>query len=174
VADTSDHTSSKLAERIRRWIVGAGYILGGWAILQSALLLLTWGLPFNRYFRIEVLTPIHRLATASWLVAPLVLVAGCWGLQQHRRWARPVLLTYAVMWVAGMFGAQAVQFIDSVSGAHGDLTFRQLLTMALSGFDLAVYASVFPVLLVLCLLRPEVRDHFPEFRSGFAPIINGE
>jgi hypothetical protein len=46
--------------------------------------------------------------------------------------------------------------------------------MALDGLDLAVYASVYPVSLILCLLRPEVRDQFPEFRAGFAPIIGGE
>ncbi len=174
MADVSDRTSSDLAERLRRWIVVAGYILGGWAILQVVLTLVAWGLPFNRGFRIELLTPIHRLATALWMVAPPLLVAGCWGFQQHRRWARPVLLTYAGMWTVGVFGAQVVQFIDSLSGAYGDLTFRQLFSMALGGLDLAVYASVFPVSVVLCLLRPEVRDHFHEFRAGFAPIIGGE
>jgi hypothetical protein len=174
VADMSDRTSSELAERLRRWIVVAGYLLGGWAILQAALNLVAWGLPFNRGFRIGFLTLIHRLATALWMVAPLLLVAGCWGFQQHRSWARPVLLTYAGMWIAGVFGAQVVQFIDTLSGAYGDVTFRQLFSMALSGLDLAVYASVFPVSLVLCLLRPDVRDQFPEFRMGFGPIVGGK
>ena len=174
MADVIHRTSSELAERLRRWIVIAGYVLGGWAILQVALTLIAWGLPFNHYFRIEWLTPIHRLATALWMVAPLLLVAGCWGFQQHRRWARPVLLTYAGMWIVGVFGAQGVQFIDTLSGAYGDLPFRQLFSMALGGLDLAVYASVFPVSVVLCLMRPEVRDHFPEFRTGFAPIVGSE
>jgi hypothetical protein len=174
VTDVSS-TSSELAERLRRWMVVAGYILGGWAVLQVALTLVAWGLlPFNRGFRIGLLTPIHRLATAFWMVAPALLVAGCWGFQQHRRWARPVLLTYAGMWIVGVFGAQVVQFIDTLSGAYGDHTFRQLFSTALGGFDFALYASVFPALLVLCLLRPEVRDHFPEFRPGFAPIVSGE
>ena len=46
-----------------------------------------------------------------------------------------------------------------------------LFSTALSLIDVAVYASVFPVLLVLCLARPEVRDQFPEFRAGFTPIL---
>jgi hypothetical protein len=174
VADANDRSSHELAQRLRRWIVVAGYALGGWAILQVALTLVAWGLPFSRGFRIGLLTPIHRLTTALWLLAPLLLVVGSWGLQQHRRWARPVLLTYAGMWIAGVFGAQVVRFIDTLSGAYGDLTFRQQFSAALGGFDLAVYASVFPVSLVLCLLRPEVRDHFPEYRAGFAPIVGGQ
>jgi hypothetical protein len=174
VADVSDRTSSELAERLRRWIVVAGYVLGGWAILQAALTIIAWGLPFNRYFRVELLTAIHRLAAALYLVSPLLLVAGCWAFQHHRRWARPVLLTYAGMWIAGVFGVQVVQFIEMLSGAYGDLTFRQQFGTALGGFDLSVYASVFPVSLVLCLTRPEVRDQFPEFRTGFAPIVSGE
>jgi hypothetical protein len=159
---------------LRRWIVVAGYILGGWAILQGALNLMAWGLPFNFSFRIEILIPIHRIAVAAYMVAPLLLIAGCWGFQHHRRWARPVLLTYAVLWIVAVFGVQLVQLIDTLSGAYGDLNFGQVFSIALGGFDLAVYASVFPVLLALCLLRPEIRDHFPEFRSGFAPIMGDE
>ena len=174
MADVSDRTSSDLAERLRRWIVVAGYVLGAWGIIQVALTLVAWGLPFNRDFGIEWLTPIQRLATGFWMLAPLLLVAGCWGLGRHRSWARPVLLTYAGMWIAGVFGGQVVQFIDMLSGEYGELTFRQLCSMVLAGLDLAVYASVFPVSMVLCLLRPEVRDHFPEFRAGFAPIVGGE
>ncbi len=174
MADVTDRPSTELADRLRHWIVVGGYVLGGWGILQVVLTLVTWGLPFNQYFSIEVLTPVHQLATALWMVAPLLLVTGCWGFQQHRRWARPALLTYSGMWIVGVFGAQGVQFIDILSGANGDLTFRQQFNAALGGFDLAVYASVFPVSLVLCLTRPEIRDQFPEFRSGFAPIVGGE
>jgi hypothetical protein len=174
VADASDGTSSDLAERLRRWIVVPGYVLGAWAIFRSAVMLIAWGLPFNRYFRIELLTPVHRLATALFYLSPLLLVAGCWGFQHHRPWARPVLLTYAGMWIAGIFGLQLVEFIETLSGAYGDLSFRQQLSMALGQFDLSVYSGVFPVSVVLCLARPEVRDHFPEFRSGFAPILSSE
>src|SRR5687768_7096130 len=111
VANVSDRPSSELAERLRRWIVVAGYALGGWAILQVARTLVAWGLPFNRGFRIELLMPLHRLATALWMLAPCWLVVGCWGFQQQRRWARPVLLTYAGMWIVGVFGGQVVEFI---------------------------------------------------------------
>jgi hypothetical protein len=174
VADLRAPTSSDLAERLRRWIVIAGYVLGGWAILQTLLILIAWGLPFNRYFPIELLTPIHRLATALYLVSPLPLIAGCWGFQHHKRWARPVLLTYSGMWIGSLFALQGVEFIDTLSGAYGDLSFRQKFSMALGGFDRLVYASVYPVSLILCLIWPEVRDHFPEFRTGFAPILTRE
>jgi hypothetical protein len=175
MVDVSNDTSSELAGRLRRWIVFAGYVLGGWATLQVVLMFVAWGMePFHRGFRFEWLTPIHRLSVALWMSAPVLLIAGCWGFQQHRRWARPVLLTYAGMWIAGVFGVHVVQFIDTLSGAFGDFTFRQAFSMALDGFDLAIYSSVFPVSLVLCLTRPEVRDHFPECRVGFAPILGGE
>jgi hypothetical protein len=174
MTDRSEHPSSELAERLRLWIVLAGYILGGWAILQIALMLMAWGLPFKAGFRFRIMVPIHRLATAMYLVSPFLLVAGCWGFHRHRRWARTVLLTYAGTWVAAVFGMRIVQFIDTLSGTYGDLSSLAIFSMALSGIDLAVYTSVFPVLMVLCLARPEVRDQFPEFRAGFTPIIDGD
>lgn len=174
MADMLGPTSGDLADRLRRWIVVAGYVLGGWAILQAAAILIAWGLPFNRHFRSEWLTQIHRVGMALYLVSPLVLVSGCWGFQHHRRWARPVLLTYAGMWIAGLLAMQGVHFLETLSGAYSDFTFRQHFSLALGNFDLLLYASVYPVSLILCLTRPEVRDQFAEFRTGFAPILDAD
>src|SRR5687767_14556147 len=121
VADEPDAISSDLAEQLRRWIVVAGLALAAWAIVQMILIFVVWEQPFNRGFRIWLLMPIYRLAAMLYLVSPLILVAGCWGFKQHRRWARPVLLTYAGMWIAGVLGLHGVQFIDTLSGAYGDL-----------------------------------------------------
>jgi hypothetical protein len=170
--EPSPPASRSLAAELRRWIVIAGYVLGGWAIVQSALNLAAWGLPFNFSYGIGVLEPIDRVAKVLHLLAPLLLVAGCWGFQHHRPWARPVLLTYAGTWVVGLFGVLGVSVVDTMSGSYGDLTSRQMFTMALNRLDIFVYASVYPVVLVLCLMRPEVRDQFPEFRGGFAPVMD--
>jgi hypothetical protein len=172
--DSSGRASSDLAGQLRCWLVFAGYILGGWAILNEISLFAAWGLPFNRPFRFVILNAIYRLASWLYFVSPVVLLAGCWGFQQHRRWARPVLLTYAGMWIAGVLGLHLVMFVKMLSGAYGDTTLRQRLGSSISALDIAVYASVFPVSLVLCLARREMRDHFPEFRTGFSPILGGE
>src|SRR5437016_14063544 len=95
--DGTEHTSSELAERLRLGIVLAGYILGGWAILQIALTLVAggWDMLFRRGFRFTIMIPIFRLAAAIYIISPFLLVAGCAGFQRHRRWARTVLLIYA-------------------------------------------------------------------------------
>jgi hypothetical protein len=165
--------TDELAGRLRRWIVVGGCILGGWAILQNAFMLLAWGPTiFARYFPYRVLVPVHRLSVMLWLAAPMILLAGCWGFHRHRPWARPVLLTYAAAAVAGLIGTQAVHFIDILTGGHRGLTYRQALSSAVSQLDLVIYASVFPAFVLLSLGRPEVRDTFPEFRPGFAPVID--
>src|SRR5687768_7105437 len=102
VAEVLGSTSGDLADRLRRWIVIAGYVLGAWTVFQTTSLLIAFGLPFNRHFRVELLTSIHRVGTLLYLVSPLLLLSGCWGFQHHRRWARPVLLTYAGTWIAGL------------------------------------------------------------------------
>lgn len=169
------YPSGELAERLRRWIVVGGYILGGWALLQSAFMLLVWGPDlYNRGFRYMIFVPIHRLSVMLWLASPLLLLVGCWGFQRHRPWARPVLLSYAGAAVVGMLGIQAVHFTDILSGSYGDRTFRQVLSAAVSQFDLVVWASVFPAFVYLSLGRPEVRDTFPEFRPGFTPLPGRE
>jgi hypothetical protein len=38
-------------------------------------------------------------------------------------------------------------------------------------FDLFVYSCVYPASVILCLTRPEIRDHFAEYRRGFTPIL---
>lgn len=172
MVDIGGRQSTELAERIRRWIIVAGYVLGAWAILQSALLLISDGLPFNIIFRPYLLIPIHRLAVILWLVSPLLLVIGCWGFQHHQRWAKSILLTYAGTWIAGVFLIQCVQFIDSIAGGYGDVTAGRHFRFALGLFDLFVYSSVYPVLLILCLTRPGIRDNFAEFRPGFTPVID--
>jgi hypothetical protein len=174
VANQIERTSSELAEQLRRWIVVGGYLLGGWSLLQSILMFSVWGLPFNRHFLIEILTPIHRLATALWLVAPPLLVIGCWRFQQHRRWARPALLTAAGVWIGGVFGIHVVDFIAFLSAPHRSFTSGEILSLAAGRLDLAVYSSVFSVSIILCLTRREVRDEFPEFRAGFTPVFKGE
>lgn len=163
--------STELAERLRRWIVVGGFILGGWVLLQNGLMLLAWGeLTFSRWFQFRILVPVHRLSIMLWLASPLLLLVGCWGFQRHRQWARPVLLCYAGAAVVGMLGTQTVHFIDILSGSYGEQSFRQLLSAALSQFDLLVWASVFPAFVYVSLGRPEVRDTFPEFRPGFTPV----
>ena len=168
------NASNELAERLRRWIVVGGYTLGCWVALQNALMLLAWGpVIFNRAFRFMVFIPIHRLAVTLWLASPLLLLVGCWGFDRRRRWARPVLLTYAGAAVAGLFATQALRFADIVSGSgsDGDQAFAQVVVTALRQFDLAIWASVFPAFVYLSLGRPEVRQTFPEFRRGFTPIL---
>jgi hypothetical protein len=172
VTDVTDPGSGELAERLRRWIVVAGYVVGGWGILQAIWIFIAWGLPFiTRSFGTWYLTPIYRLAAPLYLASPLLLVVGCWGFQRHRRWARTVLLTYAGTWITGLLGMQGVLFVDTLSGNFVGLTFMQRFSVAVGSFDLLVYASVYPALLVLCLMRREIRDRFPEFRTGFAPIL---
>jgi hypothetical protein len=174
-ATGNGNTPVQLADRIRRWIVIGGCILGGWALLQNAFMLLAWGPSiYARYFRFGILVPIHRLSVMVWFAAPLLLLIGCWGFHRHRPWARPVLLAYAATWFVGLLGVQSVQFIDILSGQRGDLSFRQILNVAVSHFDLLLYATVFPAFVFLSLRRPEVRDTFPEFRPGFTPITGSD
>jgi hypothetical protein len=164
-------TPIELVERLRKWIIVGGYALGGWVLFQNVLMVLAWGPSiFSRHFRFAASVPIQRLAVLLWLASPVLLLVGCWGFQRHRPWARPVLLTYAGAAVAGMFGMQVVHLADILSGAGGEMSFRQVLSAALGQLDLAVWASVFPAFVYLCLGRPEVRDTFPEFHHGFTPV----
>ena len=39
--ETNAETCTELAERLRRWIVIGGYVLGGWAIVQLVLIFAT-------------------------------------------------------------------------------------------------------------------------------------
>jgi hypothetical protein len=164
-------SASTLADRLRWWIVAIGYALAGWAIFQTLFMFAAWGNLFNRFFPSPALTALHGIATLCYLAAPLLLLAGCWGFQHHRRWARPFLLSYAGAWVGGVFLMQVIQFMDIMSQSVGGFNPRQLFASALGTFDLLIYSSVYPIALVVCLTRTEIRDNFSELGRGFSPIV---
>ena len=164
----SREVSDGLADHLRRWIIVGGLVLGGWGLVENLLMLAAWGpAVYERHFRFAALVPLHRLSVAMWYVAPPLLLVGCWAFYRHRPWARPVLLAYAAVAVGGLLGVQVAHFADVLSGARGDLTFRQVLSGAVGQLDLLVFGSVFPAFVFLSLRRPEVGDTFAAGRGGF-------
>lgn len=177
MADVLGQRSNILANRLRRWIVVTGYVLGAWAIFKTVLNFLAWRqlalgqLLSDVYFRLEVLTHVYRGGALLYLVSPFLLVGGCWGFQRQRRWARPVLFAYAGTWIGGLLTTQGASFLATLWDAYGRSGFWQYSTLALRDLDPLVYASVYPVSLVLYLTRADVRGQSPESRTGFAPVM---
>ena len=157
-----------IAIYLRRWLIFGGYALGAWSIVQIGYLVFAWGVP-DRFFGNTFLRAAHRLSLAMYFISPAPLVIGCWGLQTFQRWAKAVLWTYVALWLAGTFGLYAVSAIDALTESRG-LSWQQSASFALGSLDQFVYASVYPIILLLCLRRPEIRDYRPKLR-GFAPII---
>ena len=166
---------SEIAGHLRRWIIVGGLLLGGWGLFENLLMLAAWGpAVYARHFRFAALVPLHRLAVAMWLAAPPLLLVGCWAFHRHRPWARPALLAYVAVSVGGLLGVQVAHFADVLSGARGDLAFRQVLSGAVGQLDLLVFGSVFPAFVFLSLRRPEVIDTFAADRGGFPPLTARE
>lgn len=164
-------TSQALGEQLRRWIIAAGYGLAAWAILNSGILIILWGLPFNRFFLPSWLIPIHRTGVFLHLTSPFLLAAGTWALQHRRPWSRPILLTYAGLWVAGLLAMHGVELLSIVLEQSEDWTLQQRMSFAMSQLDVTLYASVFPAALALLLMRSERAVVSPPISRGFAPVF---
>jgi hypothetical protein len=127
--------------------------------------------PFHRIFALPVITDLHRFATVGVLIAPALLVAGSWGFQHHRTWGRPLMLTYAWLFGLSLFVARSIQLADELFDSPDVHTRAQAVAFGFGTLDLPVYASVYAVVLILVLNRPELRDTFTEPGGGFSPIF---
>jgi hypothetical protein len=162
-----------LVNYLRTCIVVFGYVLGGWSILEFILVFAVRGLPFVRSSPIPALGSMNLVAMALWIISPLLLVIGCWGLQHHRRWARTVLLTYSALWVAGVIGTRAIVLLDTRFWLSSGSILRRL-SVAVGTLDSTIYGSAFPVLVILFLMRPEMRVNSLDLQSGFTPVLKQE
>jgi hypothetical protein len=176
VADTLDPESSDLAASVRRWLIIGGYILGGQGTLQTVLMFMNWGSPFYEFVSHRYLRPLYLLATICLLLSPPLLITGCWAFQHHKSWARTILLTYAGSWIAGLFANVVVRIVDMLSRPPSPLgwSWANVVSMVVYPFGYFIYSSVFAAALALCLMRPEIRDYFPESGRGFAPVFKDE
>jgi hypothetical protein len=174
MADHVEANSSDLADWLRRWIVIAGYFIAGWGLLQMSLEVISWGPLFYLHLRIGWPGFLALLFEGLCLSALVLLLVGCWGFQHQRRWARPVLLTYAGTWLTFELAAAAFRIIDTLAQRHPALTPRTEFAFLVSQLDPVISGSLYAFALVLCLRRPELRDQFPEMRRGFAPVFRDD
>jgi hypothetical protein len=172
-ADDERTSARPLVNYLRACIVVFGYVLGGWSILEFILVFAVLGLPFVRSSPIPALGSMNLVAMALGIISPLLLVVGCWGLQHHRRWARTVLLTYSALLLAGMIGTRIIVFLDMRFWVQSGSILRRL-AVAAGTLDSTIYGSVFPVLVILFLMRPEMKANYPDIQSGFTPVLKHE
>jgi hypothetical protein len=155
--------SRELSDWLRRVLIITGYILGGWNIVQF-LLLNAWDQFWLVLRSAGLRNEIWGLANGCQILAPVLLCAGCWGLQQHRGWARNLLLCYAWMWMLGYLGGFA---FSPFYGNYNSLGWKMVIDTAVATLGSIVAASAFPVILALCLFRWEFRDPPIDAGRGF-------
>jgi hypothetical protein len=178
MADPLGTSSNDLADWLRRWLVIGGYCLAGWQFFVMVLAIVTFGPRLRFYLRMDWQGVNGLLVGGVYLISLIFLAIGCWGLQHYRRWARPMLLTYAGTWIFGQLARAVVSCVwfYQRSGHYFRSTDPLEVLLGMTNFyvDPAVYACVNAVTLILCLRRPELTDQFPEARRGFAPVIRDE
>lgn len=165
-----------LVEWLRRLIVIGGYAMGACWLLEALLRSLTGLIELHR-----VRIPLPRLVFALWaefalLAASGLLLSGTWAFQKHRRWGRPVLFASAGLMIATVVASHAIFLFDQVMMVtySPDVVGLRKAAIITGGISLAICQSLFPVILVLCLRRPELTDSFPDSHRGFPPLFDSE
>lgn len=167
-----DADFNPLATWIRRFLIVAGYAIGISGSVQALLI------PFIRppYFDFlslyGPLKPFYLLFLIASSLAQVVLLIGIWRFHRRRKWARGLLLIYIAACIAGALGLHLVTSMATIrqSPRHAPALLGFGLGLGLIQVVELIDPCVYPLLLLLCLLRPEFRDNFAG--RGFSPVVN--
>lgn len=164
--------ATPLAVWIRRFLIVAGYAVGVSGIAQTSLLPFIWRPAFDFLRLYGVLKPIYLLFLFASALSPLLLLVGIWGFHKQKRWARRCLLIYIATCIGAILGLHAVRFVATLhlSPGHTSMLIGWGLIQSLDLIEPCIY----PLLLLLCLIRPEFRGLFADSRHGFSPLLNSD
>jgi hypothetical protein len=164
-----------LAEWLRRVIIAIGYVTGACWLVHASL-----GSSISLIDAGRRGIPIGPRIFAfwwdfAWVSAAVLLLIGTWGSQRHRRWGRPLLFASAALMIATILTNHVISMIGwmLLNYSPGLVGLRRAASIA-GDLNMAVYQSVFPVILILCLRRPELADTFPDPHRGFPPLFEPE
>lgn len=158
-----------LADWLRRVIVVSGYVLGTWWLVD---MLLNMGVLLDQAHRFQSpsrgLLPYLVWREFTWVTALVLLLIGTWGFHRHRRWGRPVLRIAAALMLVALFVIDGISlftpfFGPRANGIEKAAVLSHVVTMA-------TYEGLFPLLLLLCLRRPELIESFADAHRGFTPL----
>jgi hypothetical protein len=132
-----------------------GLVLGTYGTV-SAVMTLTFGTnPADRPFNSPTFDAIHRLAVVTVLASQVLQLVGAAALWRRRLMGRALLLSYATLYLCGLFLIQGMRMIDGVS--LPETMAGQEGMMLIGERHLLVYGSVFPLCLIVILTRPWVK-----------------
>jgi len=164
--------------RVLRWLAIAGVVFGGYQVLSLVLLLLArWGLSSDAFARNPFIPSslagtarqLYRLMLVLSLSAPILLTAGSIGLLRGRRWARPLLLTYACLQVAASAAAQLLTLPQTLSPAM-QWTPLQRVFVLYSSVGALLSTSLFPAAIFACLYKPGL-ERYGRSPSHTFPVL---
>lgn len=163
-----DADFNPLATWIRRFLIVAGYAVGISGSAQALLIPFIW----RRYSDIlslyGTLKPFYLLFLIASSLAPVLLLIGIWRFHKRAKWARGLLLIYIATCIAGALGFKVVTLMASIGNSPRHAP--ALLGLGLIQFIELIDPCVYPLLLLLCLLRPEFRGNFAG--RGFSLVLN--
>jgi hypothetical protein len=172
---SSERQRGDLAGWLRRLIIASGYIAGACWLLGASLACCCMMLIELDHGISVFRTAFAVLPDFAWVAASMLLLSGTWGFQQHRRWGRTFLFAAAVLMIATIVGVHAIFLVGQVTttyfGGHAGLRKANVIA---GQFSMAVFQSLFAVLLILALRRPELTDSFPGSHRGFSPLFKSE
>ncbi len=152
-ADQFPTGDTDLAGRILRWLAIGGVVFGSAQVVATTSTLLAWWpLPSRTSIPLEA---TYRLVLTIAVVAPVLLAVGSAGLLRQKAWARPVLTAYAILQILGALATQVVRFAMTYPPAPQWNVARQL-AFALSGVGDLLLHCLYPVAIILCLVRPGI------------------
>ena len=166
-----------IAQRLLTWVTIGGLILGTYGTFH-AVTTLTFGTnPADRPFHVATYDSIHRLAVTTVFASQVLQLVGSTALWRRRLLGRTLLITYAVVYLAGLILVQTMRGIDAAS--LPDTLTSQKAMVALGEMHLMVYGSVFPMILLVILTRPWVtrllrRKGEPIPATGLSTSDNGQ
>jgi hypothetical protein len=167
---TMELDAHPLAVWIRRFLIVAGYAIGVSGMAQTLLLPFVWRPAFDSLRLYGALKPIYLLFLFASSASPVLLLIGIWGFHQRKRWARRLLLIYIVTYIGGTLGLPAVACIAGLRISPDRVS--TLIGVGLIQFVELINPCIYPLLLLLCLMRSELRDKFADSRPGFTPLLN--
>ena len=167
--------ATPLAVWMRRFLIVAGYSVGIAGSIQALLLPLV-GWPAFDFLRLYgVLKPIYLLFLFASAASPGLLLVGIWGYHKRKGWARRCLLIYIATGIGGALGLHAVTLIAPLHMWPGG-TSQTLISLGLGliRFVDLIDPCMYPVLLLFCLMRPDLCERFADSRPGFPALLNSD
>jgi hypothetical protein len=158
------------ANPIRRLLLVSGFAIAILSLAINVLVMVAWGRsPFSYGLRVFYAYPFLLCEAA-----PVLLLIGMVGLQQRKRWARGVLFSYVGVWLVGrvllcIFNCLMVQ--NSVGSGRVQRTVSQRIAINAGQFQPLIYDAAYPLILIVLLRLPEVKEMFSNPARGFSPLL---